>query len=524
MGTEQEKAEARAKKEEAKAAKRRPRAATNESIVEAEPPVLEPIPTTEPIAAAAPQLLEEETPLTPAQTKAAQPEDDYEEATVPGSPGAFDARIIAQRVLSASEQSTVSDIEPVPAPKDEDVSPPATPGDLDAAAIAKRVLAAPVENDDASVAASLHPENIEPVEVTTEAAPTEEPIITEPKGTTIEEASKPAVPAVGAEPVTKRTAPAITGSTSQVNIPQGPTTSITGGKSSTASKTLSKEKSDTGKEPGKVTSWLKNKLRRNSKPTKPAISDPIPIVEEEKPLKGLTPAPVAPNSTSAPESVGLAPGAMAGAGTVSAAGTAPTSGGPTTSNPPDMPQQGDGPEVDPLYDITPPTTAAQQAEPLASANNTGPSDDRSPSVSTLSTLSTTSSLRRGRSTIPRTHPAGSMEALKASLSSHPSGGGGESTAVAALASHEREAFAEAQPPPPGLVAGDEGKEQPRESEDQQFEEARDKVDVDDDGMLAGTGLEPPPKNVFANAGEGVGVGSVKGKGSPARDSRFSEDI
>ena len=181
--------------------------------------------------------------MTPAQTKAAQPEDDYEEATVPGSPGAFDARIIAQRVLSASEQSAVSDIEQVPAPKYEDASPPATPSDLDAAAIAKRVLAAPVENDDASVAPSLHPENIEPVEVTTEAAPTEAPIITEPKGTTIEEASKPAVPAVvGPEPVTKRTAPAITGSTSQVNIPQGPTTSITGGKSSTRKQNVEQRK------------------------------------------------------------------------------------------------------------------------------------------------------------------------------------------------------------------------------------------------------------------------------------------
>ena len=489
--------------------------------------MLEPIPTTEPIAAAAPQLLEEETPLTPAQTKAALPEDDYEEATVPGSPGAFDAKIVAQRVLSASEQSAVSDIEQIPATKYEDASPPATPGDLDAAAIAKRVLAAPVENDDASVAPSLHPENIEPLEVTTEGAPpTEAPITTEPKGTTTEEDSKPAVPAiVGPEPVTKRTAPAITGSTSQVNILQGPTTSITGGKPSTPSKTLSKEKSDTSKEPGKVTSWLKSKLRRNSKPTKPAISDPIPIVEEEKPLKGLTPAPVAPNSTSASDPAGPAPGAMAGAGTIPAAATtAPMSGGPTTSNPPNVSQQGDGPEVDPLYDITPPTTGAQQAAPLASAKNTPGSHDRSPSVSTLSTLSTTSSMRRGRSTIPRTHPAGSMEALKASLSSHPTGS--DPTAVAALASNEREAFAEAQPPPltSNVGGNDEAVEQPRESEDQQFEEARDRVDEDGMGTGTGTGLEPPPKNVFANAGEGVGVGVVKSKGSPARDSRFSENI
>ena len=459
-------------------ARRRPRAATNESIVESDAPVLEPIATTEPIAATAPQFVEETT-LTPAPTKTVMPAEDYDEATVPVSPGAFDAKAVAERIVSEPEQVSVPEIQQSPPTSYENSSPPATPGDLDAAAIAKRVFLAPVENDDASIAPSLHAENIKPAEITTKETPAESLAVPEPKvssapATNREPDQPTASTATGSEPVAKRIAPPISGSTSQVDIPQGPTTSITAGAFSTTSKTLTKEKADTTKEPGKVSSWLKNKLRRNSKSAKPAISDPIPIVEEEKPLKGLTPAPVAPTSAAA---VDPSPGAVAatGVGTGSGAGAGESL-----------------PEVDPLYDVTPPTTATAAApEPAVSG---------SPSISTLSTASS-SSERRGRSKVPRTHPAGSMEALKFSTS-QPS----DPVAVAHLASNEREAFAESEPSTlgPGLQTG--SSTEPRESEDQ-FEEARDTVDQ--------TALEPPPK---------ILAGGEKGQGSPARDSRFSEDL
>lgn len=461
-------------------AKRRPRAATNESIVESDPPVLEPIATTEPIAATAPQF-DEETTLTPAPTKTVMPAEDYDEATVPVSPGAFDAEAVAERIVSEHEQVSVPEIQQSPPTSYENSSPPATPGDLDAAAIAKRVFLAPVENDDASIAPSLHPENIKPAEITTKETPAESLAVPEPKvssapATNREPDQPTASTATGSDPVAKRIAPPISGSTSQIDIPQGPTTSITAGAFSTTSKTLTKEKADTGKEPGKVSSWLKNKLRRNSKSAKPAISDPIPIVEEEKPLKGLTPAPVAPTSAAA---VDPSPGAVAATG-VGAGGGAGAGAGESL------------PEVDPLYDVTPPTTATAAApEPAVSG---------SPSISTLSTASS-SSERRGRSKVPRTHPAGSMEALRFSTS-QPS----DPVAVANLASNEREAFAEPEPSKlgPGLQAG--SSTEPRESEDQ-FEEARDTVDQ--------TALEPPPK---------ILAGGEKGRGSPARDSRFSEDL
>ena len=410
--------------------------------------------------------------MTSAPTKTAILAEDYEEATLPVSPGVFNAKAVAERILSEPEQVSVSEVEQIPPASYKDSSPPVTPGDLDAAAIAKRVFSAPVENDDASIAPSLHPENIDPVKITTKETPDEALVVPESKASpavaTSEKRERPTVSATtDLDPVAKRVGPPITGSTSQVNVPQGPITSITGGSSSPASKTLTKEKSDTGKEPGKVSSWLKSKLRRNSKPTKPAISDPIPVIEEEKPSRGLTPAPVA---TTTADAVNPSPGAVAITGA--------SAGEPL-------------PEVDPLYDVTPPG--------IATAPTPGPAASGPPSISTLSTTSS-SSERRGRSKVPRTHPAGSMEALKFTTT-QPS----DPVAVAHLASNEREAFAEAEPATMGRGAPA-GVIEPRESEDQ-FEEARDMVDEN--------ALEPPPK---------IMASGEKGRGSPARDSRFSEDL
>lgn len=200
-----------------------------------EPPVLDPIPSVEPMDPED-ELKRPQLSTTLTEEIRLQAEEEKRASVIAENQKGASTRVDAPKVLPASGYTEV------------DNTMSATPASLDASAVAKRVFSAPIVDSSEEVAVRI-PKPDEPISTSTQPstvsspnAPASEPAATVPKP---------------AEPLHQRIA-----------LPAATTeTTVTG--PSPAQKQPKGE--------GKVSSWLKNKLRRSSKPGKPEISKPIPI-------------------------------------------------------------------------------------------------------------------------------------------------------------------------------------------------------------------------------------------------------
>lgn len=201
-----------------------------------EPPILDPIPSVEPMVADGEELRRPQLRTTATEEIKLQAEEEKRASKL--------AEEREQKSLSAE----INDVLPPTGCTEGDDAGTATPAPLDASAIAKRVLSAPdVDLSEEVAVLNINPDeakstNLESTTISSPPTPAPEP------ATTI---SKPA------EVIHQRTA-----------IPAARTETIVTGPPPA-------QKQQRGE--GKVSSWFKSKLRRSSKPGKPEISKPVPI-------------------------------------------------------------------------------------------------------------------------------------------------------------------------------------------------------------------------------------------------------
>lgn len=264
--SDEEKRDAKAKKEDEKAKKagqKRTRQEGDrnpgdledvegaESGVESEPPSLDPIPKVDPISVVGPTI------------DAETVQDETTPRRLPGSSSSYEP---SDDLTSKAEDT------------------PAQFAPSDAEAIAQRVFSAPIADPGTQ-------ELRQPTETTTSQPETAADV---GSTTTETEVSAPttskestASPTKHDESLASRIAPSIPVASTATPAREQPSTKTTvtaGTPSATFSKPTPKETE--GKSEGKVASWLKTKFaRRSSKPAKPAISDPTPI--ENAPEKGF---------------------------------------------------------------------------------------------------------------------------------------------------------------------------------------------------------------------------------------------
>ena len=404
-----------------------------EPVNEAEPPVLEPIPHVEPnIAVIEPKLqplpVEEEriepTPI--AMTEKEEGESELEPSVTAETGLASDeklngdAEVIARRVFNAPVENEAT--------SGAGWEPPAVEAQ-EAANATETVEEAPVVKADIAPVPAV--EALAVTESIPSSAPPLTPVITEPSSTTKHDA-----------PVAARIAP----------VAPVMETTVTGG-------TSPKAKDSKG-----VSSWLKTKFRRSSKATKSEPSTETTEPKEKAFVGGANFA--APGTTKTSSEQGessIREVAMAGKETAAAPATSTEA--PAVS-----------PAEDDMYDASPRATSDVQH------------DTPSLSISSLSSDEDT----RGRSAVPRDHNQGltqgefiRQEAAKQNALVDPALGSGNVDPVL-MTRH-------------GKTESSSG------GGDQEFEEARDTFDSEK--------LQPP----------GV-VGTERKSDSPARDSKFLEDL
>ena len=395
------------------------------SDTESEPPALDPIPKTEPITVEQPSV---------------------ESSNV-------------EEVNLAS--STATDIRREPTTTDEPTAAEgslAQAGPLDAEVIAQRVLSAPVDNELKEPSA--------PAEQTTYGSPAEDSpastaAVAEPVKTTVQSSeTSPISPGKHTEPVASRIAPSIPPSSTPA-LPQGQS-----GTKTTVSVGDSKSTNKDAKPEGKVSSWLKNKLKRSNKTAKSTDPGKEPLPESAPQEKGFVGgAALTATSNTSVNRTGTGDSerevAMAGK---------PLASAPTATTDSD------------LYSASP--AAAGQPR-------------RSLSSSSISSLTSSEDEARGRTRLAR-EPKPMTHNLRQSLrGEHPVGpvapGGAETV----------------DPVPAATGTGrDLDKDSSDEDVEEEFEEAKDTFDSE---------ALRPPKTVGTEAG-------ARGSDSPVRDSKFSEDL
>ncbi|KAL8706452.1 MAG: hypothetical protein Q9201_000507 [Fulgogasparrea decipioides] len=246
---DEEKAEAKAKKDEEKARKAEEKRLREEEkrkskgpkgvaadkeerpTTASEPPVLDPIPSVEPIDPGGEDLQRPQSKTTLAEEVKLQAEEEKRRSMLTEGTKATEAT----EILPSSGYTETDD------------ASAATPASLEASKIAERVLSAPVVDPSEEIQSAPIPDPDETIPTADQTA------------TVSPSAAPPELAASttkGAGPVHQRTAlPAPTTETTVTGPPPS----------------QKREKSE-----GRVSSWLKNKLRRSSKPAKPEISKPIP--------------------------------------------------------------------------------------------------------------------------------------------------------------------------------------------------------------------------------------------------------
>ena len=415
-----------------------------EPVTEPEPPVLEPVPHVEPNIATEPRLQplpgdeeriaptfipmseKEEVTLSQANLPTVgtkEPELDPTEAvettTTSGTHLSGDAETIAQRVFNAPVEN-----EAISGPGWE---PPAIEAQ-EAANATETIEEAPVIKAEVAPVPAT-----ETTEVTPGPVPTQAPVITELSSTTKHDT-----------PVAARVAPLAPQASME--------TTVTGGTSPKP------------KEPKGVSSWLKTKFRRSSKPIRPESTIPVTETNDKRFVGGANLA--APETTKTSSDQGgssMREVAMAGKG----AAAAPT----TSAEAPVV-----SPTEDDMYDASPRASGAVQRV------------STSPSISSLSSDEDT----RGRSAVPRDsrQQLTQEEFIRQEAAKQQAG----NVDPALGGSHLDPALTRQSEPESSSVGGE-----------QEFEEARDTFD---------TGKLNPP---------GV-VGHERKSDSPARDSKFLEDL
>ncbi|KAI4088393.1 MAG: hypothetical protein LQ344_006112 [Seirophora lacunosa] len=245
-GPDEEKAEARAKKaeekqlrEEEKRKAKAPKgivADEDRPTTASEPPILDPIPSVEPMVADGEELRRPQLRTTATEEIKLQAEEEKRASKLAEERG--------QKSLSAE----VNDVLPPTGFTEGDDAGTATPAPLDASAIAKRVLSAP----DVDLSEEVAVPNINPDEA---------------KSTNVESTTISSPPTPAPEPATILSKPTEV-IHQRTAIPAARTETIVTGPPPA-------QKQQRGE--GKVSSWLKSKLRRSSKPGKPEISKPVPI-------------------------------------------------------------------------------------------------------------------------------------------------------------------------------------------------------------------------------------------------------
>lgn len=443
---------------------------------ESEPPALDPIPKTEPISVepveqpligpAVPPVENSEPPVLGPILKAEPISVKPDEQRLIGpavppveQPAVEPAPTTDTKVESTTSQEREISIEPASATG----STAAPIGSFTAELIAQRVISAPVDNEGTKspplpellAAATETQDALESIPATLQpsvpALPKEEAPTTSPTSSV----TKPG------ESVTNRNAPSITSAPPPAQTQPSSKTTVTAGH----------PKAQDPKSESKVSSWLKTKFRRSSKPAKPSETGREPISEsapaQEKGFIGGANLTAASNTSVNRSGTGNSEREVAMAGKPSVAATAPVT---TSANNED------------LYGASP----AAVAHPR-----------RSLSSSSISSLSSSEGEARGRTRLPR-EPKPIEHNLRTSLRGrHPVGPIVAGGAVVV------------DPVPAAKGTGrDLDKESSDEEVEEQFEEARDTFDSE--------GLKPPRK-----LGEGV-VG--RGSDSPVRDSKFSEDL
>ena len=425
-----------------------------EPITEPEPPALDPVPHVEPKTAAEEPKLQ---PLPGDEERIAPtfiPMSEREEVT-----------------MSQANLPTAATEEPQLEPAVTAESGTASEAHLrgDAATIAQRVFNAPVENEAIS-GPGREPPAIEAQEAANATETVEEAPIVKAEIAPVPATETTAVTEVTPAPVTAQ-APVIT----QAPVIAEPSSTIKHdtpvaarvaplASQATMETTVTGGTSPKSKEPKGVSSWLKTKFRRSSKPAKPETTAPGTETKEKAFVGGanLT-APETTKTSSEQGESSMREVAMAGKDTPVA---------PTIST--EVPVL--SPAEDEMYDASPRATGAVQREPS------------SPSISSLSSDEDT----RGRSAVPRDNRQQltqeefvRQEAAKQHTGNvNPALGG--SALDPALKGHGKTESSSA-------------------GGDQEFEEARDMFDSEK--------LSPPAV-----------VGGERKSDSPARDSKFLEDL
>ena len=399
------------------------------SETESEPPALDPIPKTEPITVEQPSI------------ESSNVEESNLEPTT-ATDTTLGSTTINEPATSIEPEST-----------GEGTLPQAGP--LNAEMIAQRVFSAPADEEFQKLSAPVEPIAFD----------------SEPKDTAGSTAAKspetsPAPPTKHTEPVTSRIAP---------SIPPGPATTPAQAQPNTKTTVSAgdpKSPTKDAKSEGKVSSWLKNKLKRGSKtaksPSEAGKEAPSEGAPQEKGFVGGAALAATSNSSVNRTGTGDSEREVAMAGKPLASAPAATATKTTYGD---------------LYTASP--AAAGQPR-------------RSLSSSSISSLSSSEDEARGRTRLPR-EPKPMTHNLRQSLrGEHP---------VGPIAAGGAEAV------DPAPAAAGTGRNLDRDSssdEDpsEEFEEAKDTFDSE---------ALRPPRTVGADA-------AGRASDSPVRDSKFSEDL
>jgi len=435
-------------------------------VATAEPPVLNPIP---PVASIAPiETLQTATPEEPKPNILPGDEQRLEPTFIPMSP--MDEITASQANLAPTGTEEPELERMVTAESEISVAEQGISGDAEA--IARRVYSAPVENE-TPLDPALEPETEEIIKATSNVE--EAPVI---KAVT---ATVPAVAEIVPTPVTAESttmtsheAPVATRVATPATVATAPAPAPAPTPAPTTETTVSGPATSKPKEGKGVSSWLKTKFsRRASKSINPE-NTPAATDNKEKGFIGgvtLTGAPEASNPSSDPGNSSMRDVAMAGKDTTAATTTAP--------------------ELSPV--ISPNDEDLYSALPLGHPKAARGIKRQSTSSASISSLSSDEDIR-GRSAIPRERePLNQQEFLNDELKS------GKHVDPALVAGVQLD---------PALASGHGKGESSTSGGGEEFEEARDEFDSEK--------LSPPDKSIVA--------GKDRASGSPARDSKFLEDL
>lgn len=452
-----------------------PTVSTSEPVVAtAEPPVLEPIPH---VASIAPtEQPQSATVKEPESGNVADDEDRLDPTFIPMSQMDEITASQANLVTTDKEEPELERI--VTAEREVPASGQAISGDAEE--IARRVFAAPVDNE-TPLDPALEPETAEVVEATanveeapvvrsetaavsaapeTKATPEAVAVSTAPETKQAPATAEPTKTKKHDEPVATRVAPTIAAATAPT-----PTTETT------VSGPTPSPKSKEGKG---VSSWLKTKFsRRASKSINPENPTAATDTKEKAFVGGatLTGASEASKTSSDQGDSSMRNVAMAGKDTTATTATAP--------------------ELSPV--VSPNDEDLYSASPLRNPDAVGGTQRRSSSTASISSLSSDGDIR-GRSAVPRERePLSQQEFLDSELQS------GKNVDPTLVAGEQLD---------PALGAKHGKGESSTSGGGEEFEEARDEFDSEK--------LSPPDKTIIA--------GKDRVSGSPARDSKFMEDL